>query len=107
MSKIAVIKTGGKQYKVREGQVLKVEKLELEEGNPVSFDQVLLIADADGKDLKLGMPLLEKASVKGKVVEQGRGDKIRVIKYKHKIRYKKTYGHRQHFTKVQIEKISA
>lgn len=106
MSKIAIIKTGGKQYKVKEDDVLKVEKLQAEEGKDVSFDDILLVADEDGKDVQVGTPKLEKAKVTGKVLEQGRGKKISVIKYKSKIRYKRNLGHRQHFTKVKIEKIS-
>lgn len=107
MSKIAVIKTGGKQYKVKENDVLKVEKLPAEEGKAVTFDEVLLIADEDGKDVKVGTPKLEKAKVTGKVLEQARDKKVSVVKYKSKIRYKRNIGHRQPYTKVKIEKISA
>jgi len=101
----AVIKTGGKQYKVKEGDKLKVEKLEAEEGSIVDFDEVLLVSDENGEDLKIGAPRVEGAKVTAKVLEQGRAKKIDVIKYKRKIRYRKKYGHRQHFTEVQIEKI--
>jgi large subunit ribosomal protein L21 len=105
MSKIAVIKTGGKQYKVSEGSVLKVEKLPVEEGKEVKFDEVLLIADEKGKDVQVGTPTVS-GKVTGKVLEQGRAPKVDVIKFKSKTRYKRKYGHRQPFTKVQIEKIT-
>lgn len=105
MSKLAIIKTGGKQYKVTEDQILKIEKLEIEEGQQVDFDQVLLVAD--GKDVKIGAPTVEKAKVIGTVIEQGRDKKVKVIKYKAKVRYKRNVGHRQAFTKVKIEKITA
>ena len=105
MSKLAIIKTGGKQYKVTENQILKVEKLPVEEGKEVSFDEVLLVAD--GKDVKVGAPTVDKAKVTGKVIEQGRDKKVKVIKYKAKVRYKRNVGHRQAFTKVKIEKITA
>ena len=105
MSKIAVIKTGGKQYKVKEKDIIKIEKLEVEEGKNITFDQVFLVADEDGKDVQVGMPTVS-AKVTAKVLEQGRHKKIDVIHYKAKIRYKKKYGHRQPFTKIQIEKIA-
>ena len=107
MSKIAVIKTGGKQYKVKENDVLKIEKLNVEEGKDVSFDQVLLVADENGSSATVGTPLVEKAKVSATVVEQGRAEKINVIKYKAKTRYAKKYGHRQPYTKVKITKIAA
>ena len=101
--KLAVIKTGGKQYKIAEGQKLKVEKLELEKGKSFDFKEVLLIVDGD--KVEIGQPLLAK-KVTAKVLEQGQGDKVRVEKYKPKVRYHKVYGHRQPFTEVLIEKIS-
>lgn len=104
MSKIAVIKTGGKQYKVKEKDVIKVEKLPVEEGKTITFDDVLLIADEKGSDVQVGTPTVS-AKVTGKVLEQGRAKKIDVVKYKSKTRYHKKYGHRQPFTKVAIEKI--
>jgi len=104
MSKIAVIKTGGKQYKVKEGQTIKTEKLNTEKGKKVKFD-TLMIASIDGKEISLGKPLLGQ-KVEGKVVEQGRDKKITVVKYKSKTRYKRTYGHRQPFTKVEITEIA-
>lgn len=104
MSKIAVIKTGGKQYKVKEQDVIRIEKLDIEEGKDVVFENVLLIADEKGSDVQLGTPTLS-AKVTGKVLKQGRAKKIDVVKYKAKTRYHKKYGHRQPFTQVQIEKI--
>ncbi len=102
---IAVIKTGGKQYKVSEGKEIKVEKLESEVGKPISFDEVLLVSDEDGKSVKIGTPTIANAKVSAIVLEQGRAKKIDVIKYKRKIRYRRKIGHRQSFTKVKIEKI--
>ena len=103
---IAVITTGGKQYIVKEGMELKVEKLELEEGKNVDFD-VMLTADEEGKDVKVGTPNVEGAKVSATVLEQGRSKKLTVIKFKSKSRYRRKYGHRQPFTKLKIEKISA
>ncbi|MBP9864374.1 50S ribosomal protein L21 [Patescibacteria group bacterium] len=100
----AVIKTGGKQYIVQEGDVITVEKLEAEVGGPVSFE-VMLLSDEEGKDMKLGTPLLSTKAT-GEVVEHGRGKKIEVVKYKAKTRYKKRVGHRQPFTKVKISKLA-
>lgn len=99
---IAVIKTGGKQYKVVKNQTLKVEKLKAEKGDEFIFDKVLLVSDEAAKDIKIGTPLVEKATVKAKVIRQGRGKKIDVVKYKRKVRYLTTIGHRQSFTEVQI-----
>ena len=104
---IAVIRTGGKQYKVRQGDTLKVEKLDAEKDASVDFNEVLLVGDEDGKNLKIGAPLVAGAKVEATVMEQGRAKKIDVIKYKRKIRYRKKYGHRQAFTQVKIEKITA
>ena len=104
MSKLAVIKTGGKQYKVKEGQIIKVEKLPVEQGKEVVFDDVFLVADGD--KVQVGTPIVSGVKVVGKVVEHARDKKIMVIKYKAKVRYRRKVGHRQHFTKVQIEKIA-
>ena len=104
MSKIAVIKTGGKQYKVKEGQTVKVEKLDAEAGKNVKFE-TLMTASTDGKELNLGKPSLGE-KVEGKVVDQGRDKKVSVIKYKSKTRYKRNIGHRQPFTQVEITKIA-
>ena len=98
---IAVIETGGKQYLVHEGDVLSIEKIDTEAGKNVIFDHVLLTAQEDGADTKIGKPYIA-----GEVIEHGRDKKIRVVKYKNKIRYKRVYGHRQHFTKVKIGKIA-
>ena len=99
--KLAVIKTGGKQYKVTKGDKLKVEKLATEEGKVVKLD-VLLVADGD--KVEVGTPQL-KDKVEAKVVRQFRDKKIRVVKYKNKIRYCKVYGHRQHLTELEITKV--
>ena len=104
MSKIAVIKTGGKQYKVTEGQTLKIEKLDAEAGTKVKFE-TLMTASADGSELTLGKPSLGEI-VEGKILSEGKGKKINVIKYKNKTRYKRNIGHRQMFTEVEISKIA-
>jgi large subunit ribosomal protein L21 len=102
--RIAVIKTGGKQYKVKPGQVLKIEKLDKKEGDKVKFE-TLLTATSDAKEFNLGKPSLGE-KVEGKIIEQGRGKKISVVKYKRKTRYKRNIGHRQPFTKVEIISIA-
>ncbi len=101
----AIIKTGGKQYKVAEGDSLVIEKLEVAEGETVVFDQVLTYVNE--AQVKIGQPLVQGANVKAKVLEHGKGDKILVFKYKAKSNYRRRQGHRQPFTKVQIEKIEA
>lgn len=101
----AIIKTGGKQYKVAEGDVIMVEKLSAAEGEAVVFDEVLTVVN-DG-DVKVGKPVVEGAKVTGKVEAQGKDKKILVFKYKAKSNYRKRQGHRQPFTKVAIEKIEA
>ncbi len=100
----AVIKTGGKQYKVVEGDVLSVEKLISKDGE-VAFDEVLLITD--GKDVKVGQPFVVGAKVTAKVLEDGKAKKKMVFRFRSKTRQHKKKGHRQPFTKVQITKISA
>lgn len=100
----AVITTGGKQYLVREGQILKVEKLELAVGATFTLEP-LLVSDDSGENVKVGAPLVAGAVVTVKVLEQGRADKISVIKYKPKVRYRRNVGHRQPFTAIQIETI--
>lgn len=99
----AVVKTGGKQYKVSEGDILSVEKLGKTEGN-ITLEEVLLVVD--DKDVKIGNPKIPGAQVEAKVIEEGKGDKKMVFRYKSKTRYKKKKGHRQPFTKIQITKIS-
>jgi large subunit ribosomal protein L21 len=102
----AVIKTGGKQFLVREGDVLKVEKLELEVGAGYE-PEVLMVAEDDGSTVKVGQPLVKGAKVAAIVTEHGKAKKISVIKYKPKVRYRRNVGHRQPFTKIKIEKITA
>ncbi|MFH1522751.1 MAG: 50S ribosomal protein L21 [Patescibacteria group bacterium] len=103
VDKIAVIKTGGKQYKVSEGKTIKIEKLPVKEGGKVKFE-TFMIASTDGKILDLGKPSLGE-KVEGKIIEQGRDKKVKVVKYKRKTRYKRTLGHRQSFSKVEITSI--
>ena len=99
----AVIVTGGKQYTVSEGDILFIEKLNAEEESTVKFDQVLAVLD--GENSKIGAPVVEGAAVEAKVVKNGKGKKITVFKYKAKKNEKKKIGHRQDYTKIQIEKI--
>ncbi|HOB87844.1 MAG TPA: 50S ribosomal protein L21 [Bacillota bacterium] len=99
----AIIETGGKQYRVEEGSVIKVEKLPVAKGEEIVFDRVLLFSD--GGELEVGRPYLEGVLVKGKAVAQGRDRKIIVFKYKPKKNYRRKQGHRQPFTRVLIEKI--
>ena len=99
----AVIETGGKQYRVQEGDILFVEKLDVVEGDTVSFDKVLLMSK-DG-DLVAGKPYVENATVEASVLTQGKAKKIIVFKYKAKKNYRRKQGHRQPFTKVKVEKI--
>lgn len=101
----AIIQTGGKQYRVSEGDVISVEKLDVAAGEAVSFDQVLTVVKDDS--VQVGKPYLASAKVTGKVVDHGKGKKILVFKYKAKSNYRRRQGHRQPFTKVVIEKIEA
>ena len=101
---IAVVKTGGKQYKVREGEVLNIELIDQKAGDVVDLD-VLLVGEETGESIKVGTPTVPGAKVTAKVLEHGKGKKVLVVKYKPKVRYKRSVGHRQPFTKVQIEKI--
>lgn len=101
----AVIKTGGKQYKVAEGDTIKVEKLVAEAGKSVEFTDVLLIAD--GESVTVGTPLVKGASVTAKVTEQGRGPKIKIIKFKRRKQYRRQNGHRQSYTELAITGIKA
>lgn len=102
--KIAVIKTGGKQYKVKEGQALKIEKLEAEVGAKVKFE-TLMVANTEGDQIDLGRPSLGE-KVEAKVLETALGGKVNVLKYKNKTRYLRNVGHRQPFTKVEITSIA-
>ena len=99
----AVIETGGKQYKVSEGDVIYIEKLDVADGETVTFDKVLAIS---AEDFKAGTPYVEGATVTASVIKTGKGKKIYVMKYKAKKNEKKKIGHRQYFTKVQIDKIN-
>lgn len=101
----AVIKTGGKQYRVQEGDILEVEKLDRDEGQKVVFDEVLLIEDGD--KVLLGTPLIERARVKAQVVENFRDEKIIIFKKKRRKQYRRKKGHRQELTRVKIEEIIA
>jgi large subunit ribosomal protein L21 len=101
----AIIRTGGKQYRVSEGDVLNVEKLNVEEGQEVVFDEVLTVVN-DG-DVKVGAPTVAGAKVIAKVAKQGKADKIFVFKYRAKSNYRKRQGHRQPFTQVEITSIEA
>ena len=100
----AVIVTGGKQYTVAEGDVLFIEKLNAEENTVVKFDEVLAVLD--GENSKIGAPVVEGAAVEAKVVKNGKGKKITILKYKPKKNEKKKMGHRQPYTKVEITKIA-
>ena len=106
MATLAVIQTGGKQYLVREGQELKIEKLDRQVGANVDFD-VLLVSDEEGTTTKVGTPTISGVKVTAVVLDQGREDKVSVIKYKSKVLYRRNVGHRQPFTKIKIEKIAA
>ena len=100
----AVIESGGKQHKVVEGEVLRLEKLDAAAGEKVSFDKVLMVADGD--KVTLGEPLVAGATVSAEVVEQGRGDKVTIIKFHRRKHHRKQAGHRQSFTEVKITDIS-
>jgi large subunit ribosomal protein L21 len=100
----AIIETGGKQYRVQEGDVLFVEKLAANEGDTIQLDKVLAISD-NGK-MSIGTPVLEGANVSATVVKNGKGPKIIIFKYKAKKDYRKKQGHRQPYTKIKIEKIN-
>ena len=99
----AIVDSGGKQYKVKEGEVLRVEKLAGKVGDSVSFDRILMFSD--GGDVNIGTPLLEDVAVSGHIVEQGKAKKIIVFKYKRRKRYRRKQGHRQQFTAVKIDSI--
>ncbi len=101
----AVIRTGGKQYRVAPGDILEVEKLEGNVGDTITLDDVLLVAD--GEDVTIGQPTVEGASVTAKITGQHRGEKILVFRYRPKKRIRVRRGHRQYLTRLQIESISA
>jgi len=100
----AVIKTGGKQYRVSEGDILKVEKINGEKGSIVSFNEVLMVSS--GEDIRIGKPFVEGAVVKGEIVNQDRGPKITVFKMKRRKGFRKKTGHRQSLTSLKIKEIS-
>jgi large subunit ribosomal protein L21 len=101
----AIMTSGGKQYRVQEGDILRLEKIDGDVGASVSFDQVLMVSD--GEDVQLGQPILEGAAVHAHIVEQDRARKIVVFKFKRRKRYRKKQGHRQPYTAVQIDRIEA
>jgi large subunit ribosomal protein L21 len=100
----AVILSGGKQYRVKEGQTLKLEKLDVEVGSNVDFDQILMIGNGD--DIKVGKPYLQGGKVSAEVIGQGRHDKVYIIKFRRRKHHQKQMGHRQYFTEVKITGIA-
>ena len=96
----AVVKTGGKQYRVSAGEKLRIEQIGAEVGQEIVLDQVLLVAD--GEALKLGAPLVSGATVKAKVLGHGRGDKVQIYKLRRRKHYRKSQGHRQNYTEIEI-----
>ncbi len=96
----AIIKTGGKQYRVKNGETLRVEKLEGEPGNKIEFDEVLLVGEGDA--VKIGTPHVSGAKVTGEIVKQGKGPKLIVYKYRRRKNYRRKNGHRQLFTEIKI-----
>lgn len=103
----AVIFIGGKQYTVQEKDELRIEKVEIEEGQNLDIKEVLLVGEEDGTNMKIGDPYVKGAHVECQVVEQGLGEKIKVFKMKPKKRYSKTQGHRQAYTMIKVLKITA
>lgn len=101
----AIVATGGKQYRVKEGEKLRVEKLNAEAGDTVELDKVLLVGE--GEDVKVGAPYLDGAKVTAKVAANGRGDKVKIVKFKRRKHSRKQMGHRQAYTEIEITGISA
>ena len=101
----AVIESGGKQHRVTEGEVLKLEKLEVGTGESVSFDKVLMVGE--GADVKIGAPYVNNGKVTAEVIGHGRGDKVKIVKFKRRKHFRKQQGHRQWFTQIKITGISA
>jgi len=101
----AIIRTGGKQYRVEPGDVVRLESLDGEVGSSITLDDVLLVGEGD--DIQVGAPRLENVAVVGTVIEQGRDRKVRVFKHKRRKHYRRTRGHRQAFTAVKIERVQA
>jgi large subunit ribosomal protein L21 len=100
----AVFKTGGKQYRAAQGDVLKIEKLDLEAGASVSFDEVMMVGE--GENVKIGAPTVSGAKVSAKVLSQGRAEKVQILKFRRRKHHRKQMGHRQYFTEVEITAIS-
>ena len=100
----AVFRTGGKQYRARQGDRVRIERLNAAVGDPIAFDQVLLVGE--GANVKVGAPLVAGGKVEAKVISQGRDDKITIIKFRRRKHYKRVQGHRQAFTEVEITAIS-
>ncbi|WP_392566152.1 50S ribosomal protein L21 [Utexia brackfieldae] len=100
----AVFQSGGKQHRVSEGQIVRLEKLEVETGSQIVFDKVLMVAN--GEDIKVGAPFVDGATIKAEIVEHGRGDKIKIVKFRRRKHYRKQQGHRQWFTDVKITAIA-
>jgi len=105
MKKYAIVKIGGTQYKVAEGEEIQVDKIEGEKNKTLNFDQVLLLVEED--KIKIGQPLIKDSQIKAKIVDQIKGEKIRVATYKAKSRYRRVKGFRPLLTKIKIEKISS
>ncbi len=101
----AVVETGGKQYRVAEGDVIRVESLGVEPGDKINLDKVLMVSD--GETIKIGQPVIEGGKVEAEVVSNGRGKKIRIIKFRRRKHHRKQMGHRQNYTELKITKISA
>ena len=101
----AIVATGGKQYRVQKGEKLRIEKLSAEAGDMVELDKVLLVGEGD--DVKIGTPYLKGAKVTATVAANGRGDKVKIIKFHRRKHYRKQMGHRQSFTEIEITGISA
>jgi len=101
----AVVKTGGKQYRVSAGEKLKIEQIPAEVGEEIVLGEVLMVADGDA--LKLGAPLVAGAQVKAKVIRHGRGDKVRIYKMRRRKHYRRSQGHRQNYTEIEILGIAA
>ena len=101
----AVVTSGGKQYKVEEGDILRVEKIPGQVGGTITFDRVLMVAD--GENVNIGQPVVDDALVEGHIVEQGKAKKVIVFKYKRRKRYRRKQGHRQQYTAVKIDRIQA
>jgi len=101
----AIVATGGKQYRVKEGEKLRVEKLSAEVGDTVELDKILMVGEGD--DVKIGAPYLEGAKVTATVAANGRGDKVKIVKFRRRKHYRREMGHRQSYTEIEITGISA